>query len=497
MRELLLSFAGAGAKPATVWTKLDVAGGPVGIGGQAVSVYKDDLYFVGGYDNVAANETAALYKYNQTSKAFTRLADMPTAMREHRCVMGIGKLYVWGGYSTALGYTTRFYIYTISNNTWTTGTLPATAADRPGSAQPMMVNVGSDIFILGGANGDAPANGTTNVMRYNMVTNVWTKCAAMANPIVNGSAIVQDDLIFTAFGVYNNGTTANLSISAYDQVLNTWTVKMADVVTNFGTRSGAKVMLMGDEIFYYGGRGANKNMSRYVPRTNIFTDDVGVVPDLMNSSESRGFKAKNKFYCLGSMAGTEMWVYDPYVKTGPPPISVIPFQEFYSGTEYCTLTGINGGTVKFEGLSWAVMRFNKEIWLMPLKPLMVNAPLGSSYVYNPGGAAKTVAGVPQTWYGPRNSNDGVGTVWYDMYWRIAKSYANNTATSLAQWSDNAVGFGTGGLFNVEWTTQENGAYDQWARGGNAPGNQGAALNKTSGRAGVRPMIKILATTFPW
>jgi hypothetical protein len=68
---------------------------------------------------------------------------------------------------------------------------------------------------------------------------------------------------------------------------------------------------------------------------------------------------------------------------------------------------------------------------------------------------------------------------------------------LAQWSNNSVGFGAGALYNVEWTTQENGAYDQWARGGAAPGDQGAALNKSSGRGGVRPMIKILAATFPW
>lgn len=495
MIDLLLATSGIATPPVTVWTKLSATDAPVGITEQAVSTYKNDIYFVGGYDNVAAKEIASLYKFTPSTNTFTKLADMPVAMRLHRCVMGAGKLYVWGGYD-GTSYTSRFYIYTISSNTWAAGTMPA-AANRPGCAQAMMVNIGLDVYIMGGGNGDAPSAGTTNAVKYNPVANTWTALPAMPGMVINGSACVQDDKIFVAYGVNTNGTVTNKSITCYDPITNAWTTKVADITTDYGARSGAKATLFGDEIFYWGGWSDSLKMSKYSPRTNTFTDNVGTIPAQANFY-SYGFKAKEKFYTIGSLTGTEFWVYDPYVGKPKPTLVVIPFQEYMTASEFTTAGGLStNGTATYEGMNWILMRFDNETWLLPQKPLRTNCPLDSSYAYSPSGTGKMIQGVSMTWYGPANTNTGATEPWTKLFARVSKSYTLNPIPKLALWDNATLGFGAGANASYEWTRLANGAYDTWARGGTDPGAQGATLNSSSGRANIRPLIKITSTNFPW
>lgn len=495
MIDLLLATSGIATPPVTVWTKLSATGAPVGISDQAVATYKNDMYFVGGYDNVAAKEIASLYKFTPATNTFTKLADMPVAMRLHRCVMGVGKLYVWGGYD-GNNYTSRFYIYTISSNTWATGTMPA-AANRPGCAIAMMVNIGLDIYILGGANGDAPTAGTTNVVKYNPVANTWTTLPAMPGLVNNGSACVQDDKIFVAYGNNTNGTITNKSITCYDPITNAWTTKIADITTSYGSRTGAKAALFGDEIFYWGGQSASLKMAKYNPSTNTFTDNIGTIPTQANQF-SNGFKAKEKFYTIGSVTGTELWVYDPYAGKPKPSLVVIPFQEYMTASEFNTAGALSSnGTATYEGMNWVLLRFNNETWLLPQKPLRTNCPLDSSYAYSPSGTSKMILGVSMTWYGPANTTITAGEPWTELFSRVSKSFTFGSISKIAQWDSATLGFGAGANASYEWTRLANGAYDTWARGGSDPGAQGTTLNSTNGRANIRPLIKITSTNFPW
>ena len=169
-----------------------------------------------------------------------------------------------------------------------------------------------------------------------------------------------------------------------------------------------------------------------------------------------------------------------------------------TASEFTTAAGFStAGTATYDGMNWVLMRFNGETWLLPQKPLRTNCPLDSSYAYSPGGTNKTVLGISMSLYGPANTSSTPTEPWSILFGRVSKSFTINPVPKLALWDNATLGFGAGANASYEWTRLANGAYDTWARGGTDPGAQGAALNNTSGRGSIRPLIKILSPDFTW
>lgn len=494
MLELLLSGAGGGGPTGNTWTKLVAAGAPAAVDQMAVATYKADVYFLGGYDNTAQAETAACYKYSIKDNAFTPIANMPLPLRLHRVVAGVGKLYVWGGLSTS-GYVTVFYEYTISTNAWRTLTVP-TAATSPGSANVQMTNIGTDIYIMGGAQGNASVNGSANMVKYDTIANTWTARAAFPNAISNGCMNAADDKLFVAYGNYNNGANFQLDLVAYDPVANTWSVKLANIVGSDSTRYGAKSAIFGSSIQYWAGSAVNNNIVGYDYAENTFAPNLGIIKTEVRPGT--GFVAQNKFYSLGSTTGTEFWVYDPYAGKPKPSLVIIPYQEFYSATEFCTafsMPATAASPVTQDGLNWILMRFDNQTWILPQKSLRKTADKASAnYI---GGRAVTANGVSYRISGIPNPTEASTGNWAKLFGRVTLNF-NPTATNgipkLAKFSNATLGFSPA---CYEWTTLSNGAYETQCVGGTSPSGI-FSLHNTADRANLRPLILVNSPSLlPW
>lgn len=479
------------------WFKLSVTDTPVGLSEPASATWKANVYFVGGYNTGTSAPSAALYRYNPVNGNFTRLRDMPQPLRYCRAIMGDGKMFVWGGYN-GTAFASVFYAYTISTDTWATVTVQATAADRPGCANAIMGNLGTDIYILGGYGGDASVDGTANFSKYVPTTNTWTKLAPFPNAIVNGTMIAYDDKLYVAFGGSVNNTVTQKEMYSYNYVTNTWTKLLDDTTLIDGPRYGANVAIFGNKFHYWGGASDKSSLLIYSPEDNQFTVG-GTIPTELRGSNRGGFVMRNKFYSLGDNLGSEFWSYDPYFGKPKPDLVIIPFQEFYTSTAFCTAAGVagsTGSTITYNGLNWLLIRYGNETWILPQKSLRNNCDLGSVNAYI-GGTAKTIDGYSYFLSGIRDPSELSSGQWPKLYGRV--SLTSNAPsigpyTKLAKFSDLALGFGTYACY--EWTSLTNGAYDTIAVGG-TPAGTSTSLNNTSGRAQLRPFIKVNSVDFPW
>lgn len=499
MLELLLAALGGGKNTSTTWTKLNVASAPAGIDQMAVVTYKADVYFLGGFNNSTGAESAACYKYSIDNKAFTTLAPLPVGLRSHRAVAGsvagAGKIYVWGG-QTAAGVVTAFYEYTISTNTWATLTLPP-AASSPGALDVLMTNIGTDIYILGGTAGNASADGSPNMVKYDPIAKTWTARAAFPNAITNGCMNGLDDKLWVAFGNYNSGAANQNDLMVYDPVANTWAVRIANITGTDGPRVGAKSALFGNTIQYWGGTASN-NIAGYDFYSNTFASSLGTMPP--EPKEGNGFLAQNKFYSLGSKTGTEFWVYDPYFGKAKPNFVIIPYQEFYSATTFGQTFGVpgsSGSTLGPEGLNWMLMRFDNQMWILPQKPLRKGSDLNSGLAFI-NGSPVSVGTIRYTMWGTPNIDALSNGNYAKLYGRVSAVFTPNIMTGvpkLARFTNATLGFTP---YSYDWTAQANAAFDTIAVGGTGPAATTASFNNSSGRADLRPFIKIdVVGTFPW
>ncbi len=148
------------------WTA--IADLPTPISNNSASFNDGTLYTVGGF--TGEEDSADLYAYDPTAKAWTKLAAMSVARQAPSSAWINGKLYVAGGWDDAGNPVATTEVYNPTANSW------STLADNPkphagaGSAV-----LGGQLYVFGGC--DATC-GSTDVQVYNPAGDSWSSATA-------------------------------------------------------------------------------------------------------------------------------------------------------------------------------------------------------------------------------------------------------------------------------------------------------------------------------
>lgn len=490
MFELMLGSITSKALGA-LWSKKVAANIPGDLSAAASATWKSDIYFAGGYNSITG-ETATLYRYSITTDSFVRLKDMPQALRLATAVMGDGKLYVWGGYNGTT-YVSVFYVYTITTDTWATLAQPPVVADRPGSAGTMMTNIGTDIYLLGGSGGAVSGNGTGNFIKYVPSTNTWTKLATFPNAIVNGNIVAYNNKLYVTFGNFNNGAGIQREMQVYDPPTNTWTKLLDDTTTIDGIRVGSNASVFGNKIHYFGGGGSGTTSLIYSPEDNQLTKG-GQVPLELRQGNRGGSLLRNKFYTL---LNDTLWCYDPYYDKPKPDYVVIPFQEFYTASEFSSafnVPGSSGSTMPDQGLNWLLIRYNNETWILPEKPIVRSSDFNSVKSYITGRTLSS-NGYNYKLMGTVTPDDASTKQYGNLFGRVSATYTPVVSYGkMAKLSNITLGFVPA---SFEWTNKPSGSTEQVTIGGSGPAALVIPQFTTNAKCDLRPFIQVLSENFPW
>lgn len=217
-----------------------------------------DAYFFGGVVNQSTVSNGA-YRYNVATNDFTTLATMPLALRSQAAVAIGDTIYLLGG-GTAAGTpyngTTNFLKYSISGNSWTTGTAMGFSA-MWGRAVPY--NDPADgwvIYYFGGYNGSGAV--TTAVWAYTVSTGTWMQCNSLAGLRRSHGGAIYRDTVLAVCGYSGSGFVATVERGAIAQsgvidvgvssitapagsVPPSTTLTPAGVVRNFGTLAASSI----------------------------------------------------------------------------------------------------------------------------------------------------------------------------------------------------------------------------------------------------------------
>jgi hypothetical protein len=184
------------------WTALTVT--PARCDIAALTHYNGKLYMCGQYQNVTYVATTRIYDI--ATNAWSTGLDRPTVMARSAQVELGGKIYCFGGITTAGAYSVKLEIYDIAGNTWAAGAnLPSTPTAVPLSA----TTDGTDIYVM---YVDA---GGTKFYRYVVSTDSYV---AKTSPVLPGTTY---GYLFYKFGYIWAAT--DVYFRYYNITTNTWT----------------------------------------------------------------------------------------------------------------------------------------------------------------------------------------------------------------------------------------------------------------------------------
>jgi N-acetylneuraminic acid mutarotase len=177
-----------------------------------------------------------------TPGVWSRLADIPTS-RSSACAAEVnGRIYVFGGYTSAEGYSASTTEYDPVSNTWTAKAPMYTPRERCGAAV-----VDNIVYVIGGRNGSS--NSLTTVEMYNPKGDGWVVMA----PLPTGRAsfaIAEVDGYVYAIGGYNATVSGAVgSNERFDPIANSWLAR-APMPTPRQSTAGAAI---GGRIYVVGG----------------------------------------------------------------------------------------------------------------------------------------------------------------------------------------------------------------------------------------------------
>lgn len=172
---------------------------PLPVASAGACIYKDNIYVFGGA--ISRKKpiiySKNLYKYNITSKTWTKLADMPEAKETSGQIID-GKLYVIGGYYGRSSL--KVSIYDLATNTWENlNDLP-----WPISAHSTSVYK-KNIYIVG------DYNNLSNIGYYNITNNAYSKVENNMIGRRHCSSLIINGKLFVIGGNQNSPSSATLN----------------------------------------------------------------------------------------------------------------------------------------------------------------------------------------------------------------------------------------------------------------------------------------------
>jgi len=175
------------------------------------------LYVIGGLvDDIYGStpSVTSLYIYDIATGETTRGADMDNGVTWAESAKGIdGRIYVFGGYNSSMGYTAMTQIYDISDNAWSLGT-PSPNLLGGGSA----VTVANGTIILIGSY----ASNSVSTLAYDPVGDSWSSMADQPVSVQARKAAYWDESAIFVMGG-DGGGAASASLYRFDPLANTWT----------------------------------------------------------------------------------------------------------------------------------------------------------------------------------------------------------------------------------------------------------------------------------
>jgi hypothetical protein len=182
-----------------------------------------------------------IYQANQWCSNFPVMPGTGTIWGHASVVLG-DTIYVAGG-SASGAPSNIFYKYSISGNTWTTGT--GTPVSKSGGD---LVVCRNKIYYIGGGN-TAIATGTPETFVYDIMTGLWSVIADIPTPVSgNVAECYNDSLIYSMFGGWNTYETL---VQVYNVNTNTWS-QATQISSGNGRRSFAGGIL-GNKLFVCAG----------------------------------------------------------------------------------------------------------------------------------------------------------------------------------------------------------------------------------------------------
>ncbi|MEO8512146.1 MAG: T9SS type A sorting domain-containing protein [Ignavibacteria bacterium] len=182
-----------------------------------------------------------IYQANQWCGNFPDMPGSGTLWGHASVVLG-DTIYVAGGSSTGTP-SSIFYKYSISGNTWSTGT--GTPVAKTGGD---LVASGNKLYYIGGGN-TAIALGTPETFVYSVLTGLWSTVADIPTPVTgNVAECYHDSLIYCMLGGWNTYETL---IQVYNTNTNTW-AQATQISSGNGRRSFAGGIL-GNKLFVCAG----------------------------------------------------------------------------------------------------------------------------------------------------------------------------------------------------------------------------------------------------
>ncbi|MDP4181671.1 MAG: S8 family serine peptidase [Bacillota bacterium] len=217
----------------------------------ASGVINDKIYICGGTDTSSKHPfSSALEAYDPVNKTWTQEAAMPEGISEHKAVSLNGCLYVVGGMRNTgtdsngyniNDYSSNVYKYDPVSNRWST-VAPLTIPRINHS----LVTVNGKIYVIGGSN----ANGVIDsIQQYDPMTNTWTDKKPMPQKYCQFSTAVVNDKIYIMGG--SDFAKDLNAVQVYDPATETWTVKQSlpiNMARNCSVFTGNKIYCMGSMV---------------------------------------------------------------------------------------------------------------------------------------------------------------------------------------------------------------------------------------------------------
>lgn len=225
--------------------------------------------------------TGSAFIFNLNQKTFLKVALCPTAYLSGE-VPGLcsynGNIYIVGGGGSGNAVRTTVNIYSIANNSWSTGTVMTTGVNNFA-----ITALNSKIYVIGGDTGTGGANATTTVQVYDINANSWSTGTALASADESFSACTYNGLIY----ILSSGGT----MFSYDGTTYTTLAAPPAGLTNGGLQGTMSVM--NGFIYAYGSTASV--IVQYNPRSNTWTTPKASPTTLLNCG---GGTLDNRIYAI-------------------------------------------------------------------------------------------------------------------------------------------------------------------------------------------------------
>jgi N-acetylneuraminic acid mutarotase len=175
---------------------------------QAVVVQDDSglVYVIGGVNAAAYNEINNVSSYDPTTGQWNDLAPLPHAVRGSAGVYFDGKIYVFGGTDSIVGYTAYTQIYDIATDSWSSGT-PVPSGVWEGKAG---VSDTGQVYLFGGERPGSSYSTAVNI--YDIATDSWSLGTSMSVGVKAGAVVSMGYYFLYIGGVTSTGTTSAVNL---------------------------------------------------------------------------------------------------------------------------------------------------------------------------------------------------------------------------------------------------------------------------------------------